>query len=160
MELKINGKIKLIMDSQSWDSGFTKREFVVTTNEQYPQDVKLEFIKDKTTLLDGLSEGEEVEVSFNVRGNEYNGKYYVNLQAWRLTKVEIKLSPDCCIQISLSSAAADTKPVNPNDKHNKRSLFFICFFLYIVKFVSPMSSMGVTMSTCYFPKTSIVSLVY
>ena len=52
MELKINGKIKLIMDSQSWDSGFTKREFVVTTNEQYPQDVKLEFIKDKTTLLD------------------------------------------------------------------------------------------------------------
>ena len=84
MELKINGKIKLIMDSQSWDSGFTKREFVVTTNEQYPQDVKLEFIKDKTTLLDGLSEGEEVEVSFNVRGNEYNGKYFVNVQAWRL----------------------------------------------------------------------------
>ena len=94
MELKINGKIKLIMDSQSWDSGFTKREFVVTTNEQYPQDVKLEFIKDKTTLLDGLSEGEEVEVSFNVRGNEYNGKYYVNLQAWRLTKVESHSNTD------------------------------------------------------------------
>ena len=86
MELKLNGKIKLISDLQSWDSGFTKREFVVTTNEQYPQDVKLEFIKDKTSLLDGLEEGDEVEVSFNVRGNEYNGKYYVNLQAWKLNK--------------------------------------------------------------------------
>ena len=86
MELKLNGKVKLILDLQSWDSGFTKREFVITTNEQYPQDVKLECIKDKTSLLDGLSEREDVEVSFNLRGNEYNGKYYVNLQAWRLNK--------------------------------------------------------------------------
>ena len=86
MELKLFGKVKLILDLQSWDSGFTKREFVITTNEQYPQDVKLECIKDKTSLLEGLSEGDDVEVSFNVRGNEYNGKYYVNLQAWRLTK--------------------------------------------------------------------------
>ena len=37
MELKLNGKVKLISDLQSWDSGFTKREFVITTNEQYPQ---------------------------------------------------------------------------------------------------------------------------
>ena len=87
MELKLNGKVKLILDLQSWDSGFTKREFVITTNEQYPQDVKLECIKDKTSLLDGLAEGDEVEVSFNVRGNEYNGKYYVNLQAWRIENV-------------------------------------------------------------------------
>jgi len=66
MELKINGRVKLIMDLQSRDSGFTKREFVITTNEQYPQDVKLECIKDKTNLLDGLAEGDEVEVSFNI----------------------------------------------------------------------------------------------
>ena len=94
MELKLNGKIKLISDLQSWDSGFTKREFVVTTNEQYPQDVKLEFIKDKTSLLDGLGEGDEVEVSFNVRGNEYNGKYYVNLQAWKIAKSSESSSTD------------------------------------------------------------------
>ena len=86
MELKINGKVKLIMEQQSWDSGFTKREFVITTNEQYPQDVKLECIKDKTSLLDNLAEGDDVDVSFNIRGNEYNGKYYVNLQAWKLQK--------------------------------------------------------------------------
>ena len=83
MELKINGKLKQLMDLQSWDSGFSKREFVITTTEQYPQDIKLECIKDKTSLLNGINPGEDVEVSFNLRGNEFNGKYYVNLQAWK-----------------------------------------------------------------------------
>ncbi len=88
MELKIEGKIKVISDVQTFDSGFCKREFVVTTSEQYPQDVKLEFIKDKCELLDAKNVGDNVSVSFNVRGNEYNGKYYVNLQAWRIEGAE------------------------------------------------------------------------
>lgn len=85
-ELKLSGKIKVIYDLQTWDSGFSKREFVVTTQEQYPQDVKFEAVKDKAAALDTLSVGDDVDVSFNVRGNEYNGKYYVNLQAWRIQK--------------------------------------------------------------------------
>jgi len=85
-DLRINGKIKVLMDTQTFDSGFSKREFVVTTQEQYPQDVKFEAIKDRISMLDGLNAGDDVEVSFNVRGNEYNGRYYVNLQAWRVTK--------------------------------------------------------------------------
>ncbi|CAG5086295.1 DUF3127 domain-containing protein [Parvicella tangerina] len=85
-ELKLTGKIKVIYDLQTWDSGFSKREFVVTTQEQYPQDVKFEAIKDKAAQLDTVAVGDDVDVSFNVRGNEYNGKYYVNLQAWRIQK--------------------------------------------------------------------------
>lgn len=83
-ELKINGKVKLLMDAQSFDSGFTKREFVVTTQEQYPQDVKLECTQQRVSLLDSLKEGDNVDVFFNVRGNEYNGRYFVNLQAWKI----------------------------------------------------------------------------
>ncbi len=86
MELKINGKLKMLFDVQSWDSGFSKREFVITTQEQYPQDVKFECIKDKISMLEGLNPNDELEVSFNVRGNEYNGRYFVNLQAWRISK--------------------------------------------------------------------------
>ena len=82
MELK--GRVKLIMDTQTFDSGFTKREFVVTTEEQYPQDVKFECIKDKTALLDSYNVGDTINVHFNIRGNEYNGRYFVNLQAWRI----------------------------------------------------------------------------
>jgi len=87
-DYQLQGTIKLINDVQSFNSGFTKREFVVTDqDEKYPQDVKFECIKDKCALLDGYSVGEKVNVSFNIRGNEYNGRYYVNLQAWRLEKV-------------------------------------------------------------------------
>lgn len=87
MSLELTGKVKVINDTQTFDSGFTKREFVITTNEQYPQDVKFEIIKDKVQLLNSVKVGDNVQVSFNVRGNEYNGKYYVNLNAWRLNKV-------------------------------------------------------------------------
>ena len=82
--MELTGKIKLINNPQSFDSGFTKREFVVTTNEQYPQDIKLELIKEKCSLLDNYQAGNEVKVSFNIRGNEYQGKYFVNLQAWKI----------------------------------------------------------------------------
>ena len=87
-DYQLQGTIKLINEVQSFNSGFTKREFVVTDqDDKYPQDVKFECIKDKCALLDGYSVGEQVNVSFNIRGNEYNGRYYVNLQAWRLEKV-------------------------------------------------------------------------
>ena len=86
-ELKLNGTIKVIGESQTFDSGFVKREFVITTKEQYPQDVKFEVTKDKATDFEKYNKvGDNVEVTFNVKGNEYNGKYYVNLQAWKVFK--------------------------------------------------------------------------
>ena len=84
MDLQIEGTIKVVMDTEEFDSGFTKRAFVVETNEQYPQEVKLEFIKDKTAVLDSYHVGDSVNVHFNVRGNEYQGRYFVNLQAWKM----------------------------------------------------------------------------
>lgn len=88
MELKLNGTIKLINETQTFDSGFSKREFVVTTKEQYPQDIKIEVVKDKCDLLDTFKPGDDVDVSINLRGNEYNGKYYVNIQGWKIAKSE------------------------------------------------------------------------
>jgi len=80
-----SGKIKLISDTQTFPSGFSKREFVVTTGDgKYPQDLKFEMVKDKCSILDTYKEGSDVKVSFDIRGNEYNGKYYVNLSCWKL----------------------------------------------------------------------------
>jgi hypothetical protein len=80
-----SGKIKLISDTQNFPSGFSKREFVVTTGDgKYPQDLKFEMVKDKCATLDNYKEGSDVKVSFDIRGNEYNGKYYVNLSCWKL----------------------------------------------------------------------------
>ena len=74
---QLSGRIKTIMDQVTFPSGFTKREFVVTTEDKYPQDIKLELIKDKCSLADGFSDGDEVTVNFNIRGNE---GYYVGLE--------------------------------------------------------------------------------
>lgn len=80
-----SGKIKVIHDTQSFPSGFSKREFVVTTaHDKYPQDLKFEIVKDKCAQLDSFEVGQDVQISFDIRGNEYNGKYYVNLSCWKI----------------------------------------------------------------------------
>jgi hypothetical protein len=93
MSLEIKGKIKVINPTETFGSGFTKREFVITTAEQYPQDVKFEVVKDKCSKLDSYRVGQEVAVQFNVRGNEYNGKYYVSLQAWTIVSLKEAHAP-------------------------------------------------------------------
>ncbi len=84
MSYEMTGKVKKVLDLMTFDSGFTKREFVITTDEQYPQDVKFETIRDKTSICDKLDQGQSVTVHFDIRGNEYKDRYYVNLNAWRV----------------------------------------------------------------------------
>jgi len=84
MQYEMAGAIKLIEDVQQFSSGFTKACFVITTKERFPQDVKFECVKERTALLDGLNPGDEVNVHFDIRGNEYNGNHYVNLNCWKL----------------------------------------------------------------------------
>jgi hypothetical protein len=93
MSLEIKGKIKLINPTETFGSGFTKREFVITTAEQYPQDVKFEVVKDKCDTLDKYKTGQEITVQFNIRGNEYGGKYYVSLQAWKIVVGQQAIPP-------------------------------------------------------------------
>ena len=81
---QLEGSVKLISAPQTFQSGFTKREFVVTTDDQYPQDIKFECVKDKCALLDAVNQGQRVKVSFQIRGNEYQGRYFVNLQAYKV----------------------------------------------------------------------------
>ncbi len=87
---EIEGTIKVILDEQTFASGFNKREFVVTTDEKYPQDVKLQFVKDKVPLLEGYAEGGRVKVTFDIRGNHYKEKdrYFVDLQAWKIENLD------------------------------------------------------------------------
>ena len=87
---EIQGTIKQIGDTQTFEgSEFTKREVVITTpDDKYPQDIKLDFTKGGTGKLDAFEAGQEVKVTFDIRGNEYNSKYYVNLSAWKIEAAE------------------------------------------------------------------------
>ena len=90
------GTIKEIMDAVTFDSGFTKREFVVTDDDdRFPQDIKYEVIKDKVALLDEFKVGDRVKVVFNTRGNNKNstGRYFVNLNAWKIEAGEQGAAP-------------------------------------------------------------------
>jgi len=84
---ELEGTVKVINEVQSFASGFTKREFVVEVEDgKFPQSIKFECVKEKTAMIDDYQIGESVKVFFDIRGNEYNGKYYVNLNAWKLEK--------------------------------------------------------------------------
>ena len=90
MSYEIEGSIKLIGETQTFGSkGFTKREIVVTTSaERFPQDIALEFVGEKTTMLDSFAAGQQVKISFDLRGREYNGKHFVNLTGWRIDSAD------------------------------------------------------------------------
>lgn len=92
--MQIKGKIHFISDTIIVSDKFKKRELVVeiAENPQYPELVKFEAIQDRTTLLDNLSIGDEVEVNFNLKGREWKDKngvaqYFNTLQIWKVGKV-------------------------------------------------------------------------
>ena len=92
--MNISGKIKLIGETKEYGSnGFRKREIVITTQEQYPQNILVEFIQDRTDLLDAYNIGDFVKIDINLRGREWTNdkgevKYFNSIQGWRIEKVE------------------------------------------------------------------------
>ncbi len=86
MALEIEGKLYKKFDTQQIKADFSKREFVIETTENYSQKIKFELTKEKCALLDNYNEGDNIKVHFNLRGSEWQGKFLVNLQAWRLEK--------------------------------------------------------------------------
>jgi len=92
--MEIQGKIKLIGETQTFGSnGFRKRELVVTTEEQYPQHIMVEFVQDKSDLLNSFAVGQDVKISINLRGREWTNpqgevKYFNSIQGWRIESLQ------------------------------------------------------------------------
>ena len=88
--MEVQGKIKLIDETKTFgNSGFRKREVVITTEEQYPQHIMVEFVQDKCDLLNNFQVGQPVKVSINLRGREWTNpqgevKYFNSIQGWRI----------------------------------------------------------------------------
>ncbi|KIX20980.1 hypothetical protein SY27_09375 [Flavobacterium sp. 316] len=91
--MEVTGRVKVINPVQQISATFKKREIVVTTEEQYPQHIMIEFTQDKTDLLNNYNPGEQVKVSINLRGREWvnpqgETKYFNSIQGWRIEKVQ------------------------------------------------------------------------
>ncbi len=91
---EFTGTVKAIKPVQTFDSGFSKREIVVTSEEErFPQEIAFEFVKEKIGLLDKVSEADRVTISFDLRGREYNGRHYVSVSGWKIEKIDASGSP-------------------------------------------------------------------
>lgn len=91
--MEVSGRIKVINPEQQVSASFRKRELVVTTDEQYPQHIMIEFTQDKCDLLNSYKPGEEVKVSINLRGREWvnpqgETKYFNSIQGWRIERMQ------------------------------------------------------------------------
>lgn len=113
--MEVIGKIKLIGEVQTFGAnGFRKRELVVTTDEQYPQMIMIEFLQDKADLLNNYKVGQEVKVSINLRGREWintqgEAKYFNSVSGWRIE--------------NLSQAAPNTQNLPPVDQFQAATNF-------------------------------------
>ena len=109
-ELKVEGKLHKVFDAQDISATFKKREFVIETDEQYPQFVKFELTQAKVDDINNHKVGDIITVHFNIRGREWTSpknevKYFVTLNAWRIEKGES--SPAVA---SADFPAADSEP--------------------------------------------------
>ena len=92
--MEIQGKIKLIKEVQEISPTFKKRELILTTDEQYPQTLSVEFIQDKIDLLNNFKVDQSVKVGINLRGREWENpetkelKYFNSIQGWRIDLLE------------------------------------------------------------------------
>ena len=89
--MEVLGRVKLINPVQQVSASFKKRELVVTTEEQYPQHILIEFAQDKCSLLDNIQINEDVTVHINLRGREWvnpqgETKYFNQIQGWKIDK--------------------------------------------------------------------------
>ena len=100
---EMTGTVKTIFEPMTFASGFTKREFLLTMEDDYPQDVKFSCVKERAAQLDNVTLGERVSVAFRVRCREWQGKYFVDLEAFRIALQNLMLHPDRRAQLSTAA---------------------------------------------------------
>ena len=97
--MEVTGKIKMIDQTKEVGSaGFKKRDVVVTTDEQYPQHILVQFVQDKCDLLNNYQVGEAVKIDINLRGREWTNPqgetvYFNTIQGWRIAKAQAEAAP-------------------------------------------------------------------
>jgi hypothetical protein len=108
MELK--GKVHFIGEQIIVSDKFKKRELVVefADNPQYPEYIKIEAVQDKCSLLDAIKLGNEVEVSFNLKGREWINKegvkqYFNSLHLWKVNILDSGSVPEPVKQVDIST---------------------------------------------------------
>ncbi len=92
--MEVTGRVKMVDQTKEvGSSGFRKRDIVVTTDEQYPQHILVQFVQDKCDLLNNFQVGDNVKIDINLRGREWTNPqgetvYFNTIQGWRIAKLQ------------------------------------------------------------------------
>jgi hypothetical protein len=127
--MEITGKIKLIDEVKTYGSnGFRKREIIITTQEQYPQQILVEFVQDKCELLDPYQIGQDVRIGINLRGREWvnpegQTKYFNSIQGWRIDQLDQEIDNEESTPIQKPFETTDSKN-EENDSDEEDDLPF------------------------------------
>jgi single-strand DNA-binding protein len=88
MSFEIEGKLHKKFDTEQKSGSFQTREFVLLDEKgQYANYIKFQLVQDRVEAIDSIDEGAMIKVYFDLRGREWQGKYFTNLQAWRIEAV-------------------------------------------------------------------------
>ena len=113
--MEVTGRVKMIDQTKEVGSGgFKKRDIVVTTDEQYPQHILVQFVQDKCDLLNNYQVGDQVKIDINLRGREWTNQqgetvYFNTIQGWRIGKVQAE-APAAALQTPPMPAAETFAP--------------------------------------------------
>jgi len=89
LKVEIVGRIKEIGETKTFKNDFTVREFVVSVaNGEYPQDIAIQVVKDNCAKLDDFGVCQLVSCQCDIKGREYDGRHFVNIQCWKIVTDE------------------------------------------------------------------------
>lgn len=91
--MEVVGKVKVVTPVIQITDSYKKRELVISTEEQYPQFINIEFGQDKCDLINNLSIGQQVKVYINLGGREWlnpagETKYFNSIKGWKVEVLE------------------------------------------------------------------------
>ena len=109
MSYEVEGKLHKKFETEQKSGTFQTREFVIIVEQgQYPQHIKFQLVQDRCEIIDPIPEGSDIKVYFDLRGREWQGKYFTNLQAWRVEAAGTETRP---------KITSDEFPASPPASH-------------------------------------------
>lgn len=97
--MEIRGKVHEIGTTIQVTESFKKRDLVIAyaDNPQFVEYLTFQAMQERVLLFDNLKIGQDVEVSFNIKGRPWTNKngmttYFNTLVAWRITPLQMQKS--------------------------------------------------------------------
>ena len=87
MAFATEGIVHRVFETENKTASFQTREFVIKLEGNYPQFIKFQLTQDKCDIISNYKEGDKIKVHFDLRGREWNDKYFTNLNAWKVETV-------------------------------------------------------------------------